>query len=51
MKIIVTYNDGHAVCVVDDKYFHECDPLTKAKVINAFSSIEQDFQRDNVKKG
>ena len=49
MHIEITYNGAYAVCIVDGKYFNDCDSLTKAKVLSAFGCIEQDFRRNNGK--
>ena len=46
MQIEITYNGAYAICIVDGKYFHECDSLTKARVLSAFGCIEQDFHRN-----
>lgn len=46
MHIEITYNGAYAVCIVDGKYFYECDSLTKARVLSAFGCIEQDFYRN-----
>lgn len=46
MKIEIEYKGSYAVCKVDGKYFQQCDSLTKAMVLSAFSCIEQDFRRN-----
>lgn len=46
MKIEIEYNGTYAICKVDGKYFHERDSLTKAQVLNAFRTIEQQYRRD-----
>lgn len=46
MKIEIEYNGSYAVCKVDGKYFQQCDSLTKAQTLSAFSCIEQDFRRN-----
>lgn len=46
MNIEIEYKGSYAVCKVDGKYFQQCDSLTKAMVLSAFSCIEQDFRRN-----
>lgn len=46
MKIEIEYKGSYAVCKVNGKYFQQCDSLTKAMVLSAFSCIEQDFRRN-----
>ena len=46
MRIEIEYKGSYAVCKVDGKYFQQCDSLTKAMVLSAFSCIEQDFRRN-----
>lgn len=46
MKIEIEYKGSYAICKVDGKYFQQCDSLTKAMVLSAFSCIEQDFRRN-----
>lgn len=48
MKIEIEYNGAYAVCKVNGKYFQEWDSLTKAQVLNAFRTIEQQYRRDVV---
>lgn len=50
MRIEIEYNGSYAVCKVDGKYVQQCDSLTKAMVLSAFSCIEQDFRRNNNKE-
>ena len=50
MKIEIEYKGSYAVCKVDGKYFQQCDSLTKAMVLSAFSCIEQDFRRNAKRK-
>lgn len=47
MKIEIEYKGSYAICKVDGKYFQQCDSLTKAMVLSAFSCIEQDFRRNS----
>ena len=46
MDIEIDYNGAYAICKVDGKYFQEIDSLTKAQVLNAFRTIEQQYRRD-----
>lgn len=46
MRIEIEYKGSYAICKVDGKYFQQCDSLTKAMVLSAFSCIEQDFRRN-----
>lgn len=46
MKIDIDYNGALAVCKVNNKYFQECDNLTKTRVFSAFRCIKQQFDRD-----
>lgn len=46
MKIEIDYNGARAICRVDGKYIHECDALTRAQALSAFSCIEQHWRRE-----
>ena len=50
MNIEISYNGAYAICKVDGKYFQELDGLTKAQVLNAFNTIEQQYRRDTKEK-
>ena len=45
MVIEIEYKGSYAVCKVNGKYFQQCDSLTKAQALSAFSCIERDFRR------
>lgn len=49
MKIEIDYNGSYAICRVNGKYIHECDPLTRGQALSAFSCIEQHLRREAIK--